>query len=68
MNFIQDGGRETLNDSETKFIKGSPTPLFNSRGRNNNKKFSMDPIKRVGLKGELNLTSITSEIIKQQKF
>jgi hypothetical protein len=27
----------------------------------------LDPIKRVALKGELNLTSLTSEIIKQQK-
>jgi hypothetical protein len=70
MNYISpdDGSRDNLNGSEAKVIKGSPSPLGNNpRGRNQGRKDSLDPIKRVALKGELNLTSLTSEIIKYNR-
>ena len=66
MNFIssEESKRETLNGSDNKFIKGSPSPILSSKERNQGRRDNLDPIKRVTLKGELNMTSLASEIIE----
>jgi hypothetical protein len=54
MNFISsdEANRATQNGSENKFIKGSPTPIqLSHHGRNQGRKDTLDPIKRVALKG-----------------